>query len=80
MKCEIEPIEKKDFKPIVIKLTLETEREAQELWHRLNLSNENIKEGYNGGGDEYEYDFNDKTSSGLWEDINHAMKSRNILP
>ena len=35
---------KKEFKPFTIELTIETEDELYELWHRLNLGFDDIRE------------------------------------
>lgn len=71
-------IKQNKFTPITITMTVETEAELKQLWHRFNI----------GGGifsDEYKNrywlantDLNG--SGGVWQAIDDAMKLRGISP
>jgi hypothetical protein len=43
MEIELLHREPEDFRPITFKLTIETEDELLDLWHRLNISGHKIK-------------------------------------
>lgn len=38
MKASIKEIKQKQFKPFVLKITVETEQDLYDLWHRFNVA------------------------------------------
>lgn len=50
MEIELLHREPEDFKPITFKLTIETEDELLDFWHRLNISGHKIKKIVEEGG------------------------------
>ena len=80
MKCEIEPIAECAFSPVVIKLTLESKEELQELWHRLNMGTESMEKICRDYKSDCDYNFH---SSGVrftevWEALDDVMTNRSI--
>jgi len=80
VKYEIEPIAECAFSPVVIKLTLESKEELQELWYRLSVHRRDLREvsldtvGYT------DFDFNGLPGqfSAVWFKIGDIMKQRGI--
>lgn len=44
MKVKLKEKKNKDFKPIKISLTIESEQELCDLWHRLNIDRSDVNE------------------------------------
>ena len=79
MKCKLKQEQPKVFKPITLEITLETLAEAQELWHRLNITSKSIKSIYI-NNDVYEstphtsaLDFSDEATE-VWEYLDEILE------
>ena len=80
MKININEINE-NFSPVEIHLTLETESELIDFWHRVNMGLSVLKDSTLYKGGEYYpglQRINDTWSGGVWEQIDRIVKKRNI--
>lgn len=61
-----------NFKPFTVEITFESESEANNFWHRMNVANEVIAM-HNDG-----YEFFDDDNSELWEHVDVHYKPKTI--
>jgi len=73
----IEKEKEKKFEPIVVELTIESEEELCDLWHRLNISPSTIEafDNYNIG--QLKYGVYGKSNS-FWLAINKFVAEKNL--
>lgn len=76
---EVKNLELSKFKPSKILVTIETEDELRELWHRLNLHISKIK-GDIDKNRKYRYEFDTGRLEGLWVMVDNMMKKQGIEP
>lgn len=73
---KVETVEKTDFQPIELKITIETPQELCDLWHRLNECSFKI----NGSADTKTiYNSDEESTLGLFEKIHSLMKKNNLF-
>ena len=74
MKFTIEQ-EKKEFRPIELKITIESKEELMELWHRFNLGKADVTDRYkekNRLSNVYNFPSRDKFYS-LWRELDSFL-------
>lgn len=75
MKVEnVTPKPSKKFQPITFTVTIESEKELQEMWHRLNVSPSRLKYAYPTSTKPHAFDFDTSTACyALWSLLDEAM-------
>ena len=73
MKVNVVEENKKVFKPIKLKLVIETERELCDLWHRLGLLGRDVNEMSNGYS-KYGAD----SAISFWNTVDNLIESNNL--
>ena len=74
MKAKV--ITKKEFQPIVIKLTIESEQELCDLWHRLEIGTNTIKDSMTRHSLKYKMDNN--LCNEVYQVINQIVEQHNL--
>lgn len=64
----------KHFKPIGLNIVIESEEELCNLWHRFNISPDNV----NNGSDVIQYPANDSTDTELFDLLDALVNSRKL--
>jgi len=68
-------VNNKEFQPIELTITIESEKELCDLWHRLNLSKNEIDSYIN---TKLKYESSTQSSFSLWEILNNLVKKYNL--
>lgn len=75
MIAEVQEVEEESFKPITIRLKIESKRELQELWHRFNIGCSRLKKCYTESElRTYKYAFIPARTDALWKILNDKLK------
>ena len=63
------------FQPIELKLTIESERELCNLWHRMNVSEDTVNRNTN---EDIRYMCNDEGTLEFWRELNQLVIKHNL--